>query len=381
MGLFKKKKLETDFDYKSINEFAFTGTRVNRLLEVLITIAIVWICIVLLQKLKVLPIIIDFLKVISPLFIGIVIAWILCPFADKLDKKMPRILACIITYILFVGIITLILVFTVPSLVNQLKTFGTRVPSMVTEAKEIITNTSNKLGLNKTSIFNQINKNIFQMLENIDTTKATNVIIGGATSVVSVFATIILSLMVGFYFLLDYHKISPKVYKLIPNKHKKDARELVKRINQSLRGYIQGVLLVMLIVFISQTIGLTLAGHDVPMLFALICAVTDIIPFFGPWIGGIPAVVVGFLISPLTGVFTLVSILVVQGLENNVYQPIIMGHAMKLHPVTIIAALLIFGHFFGVIGMIIATPVVATLKLLFEFIDEKINLMDKIENA
>jgi predicted PurR-regulated permease PerM len=58
-----------------------------------------------------------------------------------------------------------------------------------------------------------------------------------------------------------------------------------------------------------------------------------------------------------------------------------MGHTMKLHPITIIAALLIFGHFFGVVGMIFATPVVASLKLLFEFIDEKIDFMDKIENA
>jgi len=232
MGLFRKKKIETDFDYKSINDFTFTGTRVNRLLEILITIAIVWICIVLLQKLKVLPIIVDFLKVISPLFIGLLISWILSPFTDKLDKKMPRILACIITYVLFIGTITLILTFTVPSLVNQLKTFGTRVPSMVTEAKEIITAASNKLGLNETSIFNQINKNLFQMLENIDTTKATNVIIGGATSVVSIFTTAILSLMVGFYFLLDYHKIGPKVYKMIPNKYKKDARDLVRRINE-----------------------------------------------------------------------------------------------------------------------------------------------------
>ncbi len=381
MGIFKKKKIETDFDYKAINDFATTGSRVNKLLEILITIAIVWICIVVLQKLNVFPIIIEFLRVVSPLLIGLVIAWILCPFTDKLDKKMPRVLACIITYVLFIGIISLILTFTVPSLINQVKTFGTRVPSMVSEAKTIITDLSNKFSLSKTDIFNQLNKSLFSTLENIDTTHATNIIIGGATSIVNIFTTAILSLMVGFYFLLDYHKLTPKVYKLIPKKYKKDAKELSRRINQSLRGYIQGVLLVMLIVFISQTIGLTLAGHDVPMLFALICAVTDIIPFFGPWIGGIPAVVVGFLISPLTGIFTLVSILVVQGLENNVYQPLIMGHTMKLHPITIIAALLIFGHFFGIVGMIFATPIVATLKLLFEFIDEKIEFMNKIENA
>ena len=187
--------------------------------------------------------------------------------------------------------------------------------------------------------------------------------------------------MVVFYFLLDYHKLTAKVYKYIPSKFKQDARELSKRINQSLRGYIQGVLIVMALVFVSQTIGLTLAGHEAPMLFALICAITDIIPFFGPWIGAIPAVIVGFLISPLTGVLTIVSIFIVQALENNIYQPIIMGHTMKLHPITIIAALLIFGHFFGIVGMIVATPVVATLKLLFQFIDEKIDFMEKFEKV
>ena len=117
------------------------------------------------------------------------------------------------------------------------------------------------------------------------------------------------------------------------------------------------------------------------MLFALICAITDIIPYFGPWIGGIPAAVVGFLISPLAGILTIVSIVVIQVLEGNLYQPLIMGHTMKLHPITIMLALLIFGHFFGIIGMIVATPATATLKVLFEFIDEKIEFINKIENA
>ena len=381
MGLFRRKKVENELDYKSVNDLVFNAGRVVKSLEILSIIAIAWVCVILLQKLHVFPFLKDLLKVTSPLFIGMIIAWILCPFTDKLDKKMPRVLACIITYILFIGIITLLLVFTVPSLIEQVKTFGTRLPGLISETKNIIGDIINKFGLSKNGIFNQVSKNFIGMLENIDTSNVTSALIGGATSIASGFATAVLSLMIGFYFLLDYHRISPKVYKLIPNKYKKDARELSKRINQSLRGYIQGVLLVMGIVFLSQSIGLSLAGHDAPLLFALICAVTDIIPFFGPWIGAIPAVIVGFLISPLTGVFTVVSILVVQGLENNVYQPLIMGHTMKLHPITIMIALLVFGHFFGIPGMILATPIVATLKLLVEFIDEKIDFMDKIEKA
>ena len=134
----------------------------------------------------------------------------------------------------------------------------------------------------------------------------------------------------------------------------------------------------MLLVFITQCIGLTLAGIEAPILFALFCAVTDIIPYFGPYIGGVPAVIVGFTISPITGICVLISILVVQILENNFYQPLIMGHTMKLHPVTIMIGLLIFQDFFGIIGMVVATPVIACLKVLITFINEKLGLMNKI---
>ena len=143
-----------------------------------------------------------------------------------------------------------------------------------------------------------------------------------------------------------------------------------ERINTSLRNYVQGLFLVMFLVFITQSIGLTLAGLEAPLIFALFCAITDVIPYFGPYIGAIPAIIVGFTISPITGLCCVISILVVQLLENNFYQPIIMGHTMKLHPVTIMVGLLIFQHFFGIIGMVIATPVIACLKVFVKFFNE-----------
>ena len=135
----------------------------------------------------------------------------------------------------------------------------------------------------------------------------------------------------------------------------------------------------MVLVFITQSIGLTIAGLEAPILFALFCAVTDIIPYFGPYIGGIPAVIVGFTMSPITGICVLISIIIVQLLENNFYQPLIMGHTMKLHPVTIMLGLLIFGHFFGIIGMIVATPVIAAGKVIFTYLDEKLNIVSEYD--
>lgn len=81
------------------------------------------------------------------------------------------------------------------------------------------------------------------------------------------------------------------------------------------------------------------------MVFGLICAITNIIPYIGPYIGGVPAVVVGFAISPLVGLLSLIAVVVSQFLESYVLTPVVMSKTMKLHPVTIIIGLLIFGYF------------------------------------
>ena len=89
---------------------------------------------------------------------------------------------------------------------------------------------------------------------------------------------------------------------------------------------------------------------------------------------------ISFSMNPKVGILTIVSIMVCQTLENNFYQPLIMGKTMKLHPVTIMLGLLIFNYFFGMIGMIVATPVIASLKIILEFIDEKTGVGEKFHS-
>ena len=182
---------------------------------------------------------------------------------------------------------------------------------------------------------------------------------------------VVLGLMIGFYLLFDFERFTLFVETIIPHDWKDGYKVLSHRINTSLRGYVQGVLIVMLLVFLTQCVGLTIAGLEAPILFALFCALTDIIPYFGPYIGAIPAIIVGFTISPITGICVCISIIVVQLLENNFYQPLIMGHTMKLHPVTIMVGLLVFQHFFGILGMVIATPCIACIKVILVFIFER----------
>ena len=117
------------------------------------------------------------------------------------------------------------------------------------------------------------------------------------------------------------------------------------------------------------------------MLFGLICGVTNIIPYIGPWVGGAIATIVGFTVSPLVGILSIVICFISQQIDGIVLQPLIMGKTMKLHPVTIMIGLLVFGYFFGVLGMIIATPTIACMKVILMYVENKYKIKDRIINA
>lgn len=375
--MFRKK--DEKVDISSLNEILSFGRKLIKILYIAMMVGVILLGIYLLKESKILVFLKDLLIVISPVFIGLLIAWLCDPIVKFLQsKKIPRFAGCIIVYLFLIGIIFMFLYLFLPTFVRQIGDFAGTIPDILADLKVFgnrFFDTFATDGIDVKSIQTQV----YTAIENFAlglTTNLPNNIINITKSIISSSVNFVLGLMIGFYMLFDFDKINSTVLSHMPLKWKDNYAELTTRINTSLRNYVQGVFLVMFLVFITQSIGLTLAGLEAPLLFAVFCAVTDIIPYFGPYIGAIPAVLVGFTISPSVGIFCIISIVIVQLLENNFYQPLIMGHTMQLHPVIIIISLLIFQHFFGIIGMVVATPVVACLKVIFMFIDEKIHFMD-----
>ena len=294
---------------------------------------------------------------------------------------MPRVLACILTYLIIFGGIILILVFTVPTFSSGISDIVSVVPDIVDNVQDFTSDMLENLG--DTSQIESYKNAILSRIEDVGANLVNtlpNTIWNLGSGVINAATNIILGLMIGFYLLFDFRKFQGHLLSLIPKDWHHNAKDLMSRINGKLRSYVGGVLLVMVLVFITQSIGFSLSGLSAPFLFALFCAITDVIPYIGPWIGGAPAVIVGFTIDPMVGVFCLASVLVCQLLENNFYQPLIMGKTMKLHPVTIMLGLLLFNYFFGMIGMIVATPLIATFKIIFEFIMEHSSLGEKFND-
>ena len=392
--MFKKKD---KLDIETINESVFILKKILKIGFVFAILCLIFLVTRLVKEWNILSILKEFFVVISPIFIGLLIAWLFDPITKFLQKKkIPKLLSCLIVYIVFIGILVIFFALLMPNLINQIKDFAGTVPALLKSFKAFINNLFNNFSNNhdidltsiKVQLFDEIEKTGINM-----TTKMPNTLLNIAKKLISGSMTFVLGLMIGFYMLFDFDKLNTNFNKILPVtwrdgannilpvSWKDDYKELTHRINTSLRGYVQGVFIVMLLVFITQGVGLTLAGIKAPLIFAMFCALTDIIPYFGPYIGAIPAILVGFTQSPVVGICCIISIVVVQLLENNFYQPLIMGHTMKLHPVTFMIGLLIFEHFFGIIGMIIATPVISALKIIITFINEKTNFVGMIQKT
>ena len=320
------------------------------------------------------------LSIISPLFIGFLLAWLLNPMVQKLQKRgINRTISVIISYLVLVVGIYLIFAFTIPSLGTQISDILTAVPNIVDDVKGWIDNIF--LKLSNLSLQNLDNiKSTFMLKINTFAQDIEKGLPSTAMNIVSALASgigkILLSLILGFYILFDYDKFKDNFIKLFPKKYREEVKVLASRLSESLFSFVNGTLWLSLLLFVVSIIGFSLIGLNAPVLISFICVVTNLIPYIGPYMGAAVAGAIGFAESPLIGALTLIFILVVQTIDGNLLQPLVMSKKMNLSPITIIISLIVFEYFFGIIGMVVATPVVAILKVIYEFLDEKFDFFE-----
>ena len=372
-----------DVDVKEINAVISLSKRILKLLYVVMIVAIVFLASILLKEWGIFTFIKTLLKVMSPLFIGFIIAWLFNPAVKKLQSKgMPRIASSLIIYALFLTILVIFIRVLVPTVYKQLNDLVGNLPSIFNEVKSAINKIFESINNMEGIDISSVKTNFFATMEawfNNFTTSLPQSILNFVTDFFSSLIVIAFGLVIGLYMLFDFDSISGHLVSLLPDKAKKDANRLIEDISTEVRKCVNGTFTVALMVFVCDSIGFAIVGLQAPILFGLFCGLTDLIPYVGPYIGGAAAVVIGFSQSTMIGILTIVICVIVQLAENFVLQPIIMSKTMKLHPVTIIIGLLIFEHFFGIVGMILATPIIALLKVIYHFVAEKFNLFVKEE--
>ena len=372
----KNNKIDTN----GLNEIIYLSKNILKLLFIVLIIGIVLCMVLLFRELGIFKFIGNVLKVLSPLFIGFVVAWLFAPLVSKMTKKgMSRILASIIVYIVFVLFLVLFFRIFIPIIYKELNELIGTLPGIMNKITAFIDDVFAKIdapGVDiekmKNSVLSAESAYGHSISSNIPTT-----IVSMMSSLFSGLGSIFFGLIIGLYMLFDFDNVTVLFLKLIPKRHQMETAELLENIGKEVRKCVNGTLLVACMVFVCDTIGFSIVGLKSALLFGLFCGITDLIPYIGPYIGTAVATVVGLTQSPLTGIGVLIIAIIVQLVESYILQPVVMSRATNLHPVTIICGLLIFGHFFGIIGMILATPIMSIFKVIWKFVVKKLNLFQE----
>ena len=360
---------------KKLNKLINLGNKIGNILYILFIILLIYVITLIFREWKILSFLIKILSVISPLFIGWFVAWLLNPLVKKLmNKNIKRGVAVTIAYMIMLLIVGSIVAFTIPSLGEQISDIVAAIPKIANDVKGWIDDIFVKLSNLSLENLDALKASFLAKIENASNGIQTNLpetavkLVGSLVSGVGVIA---ISLVLGFYILYDFDKVSKGFLGLFPPRARDDVTYLLEKLNDSLYGFISGTLWLSLLLFVVSVIGFSIIGLNAPVLISFICVITNLIPYIGPYMGAAVAGAIGFAESPLIGILTLIFILIVQTIDGQVLNPIVMSKKMNLNPITIIISLLIFEYLFGIIGMVIATPVVAILKIIYVFLDEK----------
>lgn len=367
------KKINT----KKVNQLLTTGNKILKILFILFIILLVYVVTIIIREWNILHFFGKIFSIISPLFIGWFIAWLVNPFVKKLNKRgVKKGLSVAFVYTVLIIFIVGACWMTLGSLGEQMSDLLATIPDIANQVTEWINNLFARLSdlslQNLDGIKNSFMDNITGYVLGIQTNlpaMAMNVI----TSLFSGIGKIALAFLLAFYISYDFDKVSSGFINLFPSKSRNEIEYLLDQLNQSLHSFVSGTLWLSILLFIVSVIGFSIIGLNAPVLISFICVITNLIPYIGPYMGAAVAGVLGFAQGPVIGILTLVFILVVQTLEGNILHPLVMSKKMNLSPITVIISLLIFEYMFGIIGMIVAMPIVAILKIIYVFLDEKYN--------
>ncbi len=194
-----------------------------------------------------------------------------------------------------------------------------------------------------------------------------NFTFSGIGSVVGIIGDIVITIMtmpvILYYLLKDGNKVIPFVTRMFPTRSQHKISVMLNEMNQQVSSYIRGQITVAICVGFTYIIGYTLIGLPYGVTIGMIAGLLTIIPYLGSLIGLTPALIIGFVTNPTLALHVFLVFVIEQLIESRVLQPLILGSSLKMHPVTILIILLAAGKMFGLVGLLIAVPVYAVVKV------------------
>ncbi|VYT77724.1 AI-2E family transporter [Clostridium tertium] len=306
-------------------------------------------------------------SVVNIILISLIFSYSLKPIRDILSERLKlskRISSIIIILSIFI-IIGVFLYILIPNILKEVN----NISNIIGNIDRYIDDLYSKLKINDIgflkNIYVSINEKANTFLVDFSENFLTN-ILEGIENIISLAIVPIVT----YYFLVDGNLLFNKLLLILPTEKRIVTKKVLTHIDKVLSRYIVSQLFLSLIIGVVTSIALMILGVSFAIPLGIFNGVLNIIPYFGPIIGGIPAVLVALIDSPKEALFTLLVVFLIQQIEGNILSPKITGDSTNMHPIMIIILLLIGEKIGGFIGMIIAVPIGVIIKVIYEDIND-----------
>jgi predicted PurR-regulated permease PerM len=292
----------------------------------------------------------------------VLIAILLDAAATRMEGwRIPRPLGALLALLAGLAVFAAILVAIIPPFVDETNNFVDNVPQISDDLQERIHDVT---GASRSEIGHRAQKFARKYTDNPEK------LIGPLTSigfgVAGVAAALLLMLVIAYYMAANPKPLVAGMLRVFPPERREHARFVMSRLREAWVGWMQGVIVDMLLTGVLLYLGLSLIGLDYALVFAVTSALLVLIPYYGAFIGGLPPVLFGLADSPGKGLLALAVYVAVQQVESNFTIPLVMSKTVNLHPAVIAIGVLVVGRLLGFAGLFVAVPVLSFATIVVE---------------
>jgi predicted PurR-regulated permease PerM len=317
-------------------------------------------------------VILKVMPIYFPIIVAMVVAFILNPLVNYISrikfgrsqKQISRSIAVLGAFLLMTLLLLIVGTFVLLPFIHEFDKFIIDLPKLIIKIQDIAMNIQQRASLL------DFPANIHTLIEQTIASAASfsadlarrilQAVFGFASSIVELVVVPVLA----YYFLKDWSILKEKIIALFTVESRGKVRKIIEEMATVISAYIRGQVIISIIIGLFVFSGMYLLGVDYPLVLGLLAAGTESIPIIGPIIGSVPAIMLAYLISPILAFKVIIFYIAVQLIENHIVVPNIMGHTIDLHPVVVIISLLIGSQLWGIIGMMLAVPAAAILRVL-----------------
>ncbi|NLJ74606.1 MAG: AI-2E family transporter [Firmicutes bacterium] len=305
--------------------------------------------------------------VLTPFLFAAVIAYVLYPLVKMFEERqVPKVMAILLVYLLFGTVVGVLFWVTVPRLISELDEIVQMLPSQ-TERLEGLGQDALR-SLKRITIPDTLQEGINLVVERLEVlvedlaARIAQILM----NLVSHIIAFLISPVLAFYLLRDHEAIKERLLQYVPAPYRGEVQGIFREVNKVLNGFFRGQVVVSALVGLIIYAGLAVLQIRYALFVGLLAGLFDIIPYFGPIIGFIPAAGFALLKSPITVLWVVVIFVGANQLESSVIAPKLIGERVGLHPLAVIFSVFVGGELMGITGMLVAVPFAAILRVLIQ---------------